>query len=267
MEAFCSLAEHFLLKAKKLCRDLMFNLNLDIDLSKVRDDLTNDKCGFSFVQHLGNRVADAYLELSTKACTTRRNKLFKKGQQDQKAIFVYQKNVEALEEMLLGGLHTTGGQVLRAPKLLSLEVQNGSATERRVYVWNGFIIYLTRHHKAKRSTNREFIVVRLLPVRLGYVLYKYLVYIRPFIEMLQREQFGDRELAVAPKRRLLFQLGHALDKPQEPSRLREVLKKATTTVWGRTVNSQLYRQLTIGITKKHVQEVHKPFNRYDDRGA
>ena len=78
MEAFRSLAEHFFLKAEKLCGDLMFDLNPDIDLSKVRDDMTNDKCGFSFVQHPGNRFADAYLELSMKACTTHRNGLFKK---------------------------------------------------------------------------------------------------------------------------------------------------------------------------------------------
>lgn len=73
--------------------------------------------------------------------------------------------MEALEEMLLGGIHTTGGQVPQAPELLSLESQNGSSTERGVYIWNRFMIYLTRHHKAKRSTNREFNVVLFIFVR------------------------------------------------------------------------------------------------------
>jgi hypothetical protein len=36
--------------------------------------------------------------------------------------------------------------------------------------------------------------------------------------------------------------------------------------WRRPVNSQLFRQLSIGITEKHVREIHKPFNRYDDKG-
>jgi hypothetical protein len=45
------------------------------------------------------------------------------------------------------------------------------------------------------------------------------------------------------------------------------LKKATAEVWGKPTNTQLYRQLTVGITEKHVQEVHKPFNRYNDKRA
>ena len=38
-------------------------------------------------------------------------------------------------------------------------------------------------------------------------------------------------------------------------------------MWKISANSQLYRQLTVGITEKHVQEVHKPFNRFDDKSA
>jgi hypothetical protein len=37
------------------------------------------------------------------------------------AIFLYRKKVEALEERLLGSLHTIGGQIPRPPELLSLE--------------------------------------------------------------------------------------------------------------------------------------------------
>jgi hypothetical protein len=87
--------------------------------------------------------------------------------------------------MILGGLYTVCGQFSRAPELLGVECENGSSTERGLYFWNGFMVYLTRHHKAKRSTNREFIVVRFMSVRLGYVMYKYLVYIRRFLEMLE----------------------------------------------------------------------------------
>jgi hypothetical protein len=37
-------------------------------------------------------------------------------------------------------------------------------------------------------------------------------------------------------------------------------------VWGYAVRIQLYRQLVIGVTEKHVREVHRPFNRFDDKG-
>jgi hypothetical protein len=167
--------------------------------------------------------------------------------------------------MLLGGLHTSRGQAPRAPDLLGLEIQNGPSTKRGIYVWNGFVVYLTRHHKAKRSNNREFYVVRFLPARLGHIMYKYLVYIRPFLDMLQRKR--DSYFKEVVPTRLLFRSGRDLDRPWGSSRVTAILRKATTEVWGLPANSQLYRQLTIGITEKHVQEVHKPFNRFDDVGA
>jgi hypothetical protein len=86
--------------------------------------------------------------------------------------------------MLMCLLYMLGGQVPRRPKLFSLEYRNGPLTERGIYVYNRYIVYIIRHHKAKQSTNREFNVACFLPVQVGHVLYKYLVYIRPLIEML-----------------------------------------------------------------------------------
>ncbi len=42
-------------------------------------------------------------------------------------------------------------------------------------------------------------------------------------------------------------------------------KDATTKTWSEAVGSQYLRQLCIGITEKHVREVHRPFNRFDDK--
>ena len=124
-----------------------------------------------------------------------------------------------------------------------------------------FMVYLTRHHKAKRSNNREFYGVHFLPARRGRVMYKYPVYILPFPDMLQRVRDSYYK-EVMPTR--LFRSGRDFDRPWDAARLTAILRKATTEVWGRPVNSQLYRQLTIGTTEKHGQEVHKPFNRFDD---
>lgn len=77
--------------------------------------------------------------------------------------------------MILGGLHIACGQVPRALELLGLECENGSFIKRGIYVWNGFIIYLTCHHKAKRSTNREFVVICFMLIRLGHIVYKYAI--------------------------------------------------------------------------------------------
>jgi hypothetical protein len=50
--------------------------------------------------------------------------------------------------------------------------------------------YIIRHHKGKQLINRKFYVVRFLPVRLGHVLFKYLVYIRRMADLLCRKQLG-----------------------------------------------------------------------------
>jgi hypothetical protein len=269
MSRFRGLVEYFLSQAEVLCTSLLFGLNSAVDLTQVKDDMTNTQAGFSFIQHPDNGLAYAHLKLSTQACTTARNGLVREGGWDWKAVFAYRKRVEALEEIILGGLYTACGQVPRASELLSLECENGSSTERGIYVWNGSLIYVTWHHKAKRATNHEFVVARFMPVRLGHVVYTYLVYIRRFVHLLEREQPHPPHTpaAAASAERLLFRSGPALGRPWKSSRLKTVLTKATVEVWRRSVNSQLYRQLSIGITEKHVKEVFQPFNRYDDRGA
>lgn len=124
--------------------------------------------------------------------------------------------------------------------------------------------YLIRHHKAKRSTNREFIVVRFLPAEVAHLLYKYLAHIRRFVDLLERERGFSGQSAVDSSP-LLFRSGNApTSKPWPTGRFNATLKDATKKVWGHAVNSRLLRQLCIGITEKHVQEIHTPFNRFDD---
>ncbi len=82
MESFRGLAEHFLTKAEELCDDLMFGLDPVIDLANIKDDLSNTQYGFSFIQHPANKLTDAYLTLSTNACTAHRNGLFRENRWD-----------------------------------------------------------------------------------------------------------------------------------------------------------------------------------------
>jgi hypothetical protein len=46
-----------------------------------------------------------------------------------------------------------------------------------------------------------------------------------------------------------------------------VIRASSKEVWNRGINARVYRQLAIGITEKHVREVHSPFNRYDDSSS
>jgi hypothetical protein len=172
------------------------------------------------------------------------------------------KKVELLLEAIAGMCYLSGGQLPRVSELFSLECENGATSARGLYVYNGFVVYLIRHHKAKRSTNREFYVARYLPAQASRVLFYYLVYIWPFVRMLRQER-GDQDPSLNSS--LLFCSDQTPDRPWTSHRLTAVLQKASSLVWGWTVNTQLCRQLAIAITEKHVKDVHQRFNRYDDK--
>ncbi|KAH0175669.1 hypothetical protein KCU67_g84, partial [Aureobasidium melanogenum] len=70
------------------------------------------------------------------------------------------------------------------PHILSLECGNGPSTERGIYAHEGSMVYVTRHHKALKVTNREFHVLRYLPQQVGRILFLHLVYIREVTTLL-----------------------------------------------------------------------------------
>ncbi|KJZ69993.1 hypothetical protein HIM_10604 [Hirsutella minnesotensis 3608] len=262
MEEFPKLAGYFINQAEELCETLMLGMKLDVDLKGVRDHLTNTDCGYSFVTHPHNELESKYEELLVRACTMSSGALARHGQWRWKAILTYLRTTVLLEEMLLGGLYTACGQLPRIREILSVQKENSPSSNCGIFVWNGSVIYCIRHHKAKRQTNKEFYVTRFLPARLGAVMFRYLVCIRRLADVLRRERLGfDGAESSTVQSRLLFQSNGAAWKP---SRLTAILEKATLEVWGSELNVQLYRHLAIGITEKHVREIHVPFNRYDD---
>ena len=91
----------------------------------------------------------------------------------------------------------------------------------------------------------------------------YLVWIRPFDALLRRE---ENQPCASQKDDLHLRYMFRTDgEAWKANRLTSVLEQATEHVWGWRVNIRLYRQLSIGVTERHVREVHVPFNRFDDR--
>ncbi|KAH8591171.1 hypothetical protein B0O99DRAFT_719407, partial [Bisporella sp. PMI_857] len=262
MDDFRKFGHSLVRHAESLCDTLMFDWMPEVDLSRVRDDMSNKRQGYSFIQHPANDLSMAYLTLSTRACTAQGDGLLQGDRWDFKAVSEYLKMTEAYQGYLAGAMLTLGGQAPRATEILSLEWCNGQSTERGVYVHDSFMIYVIRHHKAKRSTNNEFTVVRFLPAKVGKLLYYYLVYIRPFAAMLQRETSRCRVSSS-----LLFCSPQAPQRPWHSSRLAGILVKSSSGVFEKPINIRLYRQLSISVTEKHVKKLAKPFNRYDDQSA
>ncbi|KAL6789523.1 hypothetical protein GGI42DRAFT_347229 [Trichoderma sp. SZMC 28013] len=156
-----------------------------VELTKIKDELTNSQKGYSF-----------------KECLSRRDRW------NWGAVYKYKRKEEVFRGLLGLAMHVTGGQTPRWSQLLSLWCENGEFGERNIYVYGGSMAYLIRHHKAKRSTNREFIVVRFLPAEVAHLLYKYLAHIRRFVDLLERERGFSGQSAVDSSP-LLFRSGNA----------------------------------------------------------
>ncbi|KAH7190970.1 hypothetical protein BKA60DRAFT_663576, partial [Fusarium oxysporum] len=124
MEQFRRLPKALLERAESLCEQLMYGWKPLCDLFSVKDDMSNRTHGFSFVNHPKNGLAEAYLELSLKACTGQVNPLSRKGRWNQKAILAYLKKEEALREVLSGLMLMTCGGQPRSPDLLNIRSQS-----------------------------------------------------------------------------------------------------------------------------------------------
>jgi hypothetical protein len=166
MEEFCGLADHFISQAEDLCDELMFGFVPNLDVNKIKDDFTNSQPGFSFVSHPDNKFDTMYQELLVQACTSCGVRLARNGHWSFRAVTWYLQKVATLEENISGGFLTACGQSPRIRDLLSLAVENTPCAVRGIFVWNGSVAYALHHHKAKRSTNQEFHVIRFLPARL-----------------------------------------------------------------------------------------------------
>lgn len=209
MAQYRALVDVVLDEAERLCDELMYQWKPDVDLGPIKDSLTNRQHGHSFVAHPENGLGEAYLRLSFKACTSQLNSLSKNGRWNWREVQTYVRKETAFCEAIALLMLVAGGGQPRAPDLLHLRCEIAMPAERGIFVYGGSVMYLTRSQKAKRSTNREFYVARFLPVQPGHLLFKYLVYIRPVVDMLMPEQTPTCELVLSPGTRRVPEFRHS----------------------------------------------------------
>ena len=241
---------------------LMYGLPRRISLESIRDDMSNNEAGYSFVIDPYNGLADAYLELSQRVCLNSREGLMQRERWNIRAVKEYLERERELRCQLMLLLYLLGGQAPRSTELFSLECDNGPGSLRGLYVQNGSLLYVTRHNKSRQTTNREFQVARYLPREAGEILFYYLVYVRRFAEMLRRRCWGQEDNS-----RLLFCTPRTGQAPWTAAALSKTLDQYARKTCGITMGVQVYRQLSIAITERHVQDINRPSNRYDDKSC
>jgi hypothetical protein len=131
----------------------MYGITPDLRLHNVRDRLSDQYAGYSFIHDPANNLTSAYLDLSSRACMGSIDALMTSERWDMSAVRRYLEAEASLliQILLLFGLR--GGQAPRIPSLTSIECFNGPSTSRGVCVHDGSIVCIVRHWKAWQSTN------------------------------------------------------------------------------------------------------------------
>jgi hypothetical protein len=231
-------------------------------LEDLQDKMSVHRQGYSFVTEPANKLERSYLDLSTKACLHPVYGLMSSDVWKIDAVHRYLREETSLLRNIMLMMYLRGGQAPRTTEFLSIECYNGPSTSRGIYVHSGSIVYVTRHSKARRMTNQEFQVARYLPKEDSNLVATYLTLIRPFADMLNRVCFGyDKE------RRLMFASPDKVDKHWQSDILTGALKNLTQELSPQPFGVQIYRQLSIAATERHVKEISRPFDLNDDKST
>lgn len=262
MDHFRQLDCHALETATTLITRLMYGVRPTMRLYSIRDSISNVAQGYSFLQDPTNGLATAHLQVSARACLDPLDELMMSERWNHNAVHRYLKEEADLLIQLMLIMYLRGGQAPRSTEFFNIECYNGPSTSRGIYVQNGTIVYVTRHAKARHSTNQEFQVARYLSQQDSKLVAQYLIYVRSFAEMLRRVCYGQED-----ERRLLFSSPESLEQPWKSVVLIKALKKLSVEVCGVSMGVQIYRQLSIAVTEKHIKQISRPFNRYDDKSV
>ena len=147
---------------------------------------------------------------------------------------------------LMVAMHVMGGQPARGPELGSIKVVNSVYSARNIYVINGRVVFLTVYDKArKRRGNTEY-VLRCLPDQLSQILAKYLIYVRPFSQVV-----GQREWDY-----LFADEGG----PWAGAQLTQALAAVTNKHLGVRLTVLSWRQVAIAIANQHLAQASKTWD-------
>jgi hypothetical protein len=260
MLQFRQIAHGVLQSAVSLCDRMMYDWQPPCHLDNIKDILVESTQGYSFVSEPKNGLSKAYLELLQRACSATADGLMAGNAWNAKAVECYLALHDDMLQQIALLVYLTAGQAPRGSELFSVEHRNGPSTLRGVCVHDGKVAIITRHHKARRATNNEFEVARYLSAEAGAIVYRYMVYIRPVVSVLYRV---CRDVACDPS--LLFASHAQPNKAWETDRLSKALQRWTADTIGVSIGVRLYRQLSIAITEKHIRQISRPFDRFDDK--
>ncbi|KEF50810.1 uncharacterized protein A1O9_13140, partial [Exophiala aquamarina CBS 119918] len=242
MDQFRSFSHSLVKRCRQLCTKLMYDWEPPVQLSQIRDNMSNVQRGYSFVHHPANHLSDVHLKLFQRVCTSTENGLMRNDQWVLAAVRRFLDDVDELLRVFCCLFLTTGGDDVRAVDLFTLECTNSPGNRRGIYVWNGHLITFTRHHKSRHIVDRDFQIIRKLPDAVARLFFYYLVYIRRAADMVRREcKMGGNN------GNFLFSTGSRV---WTASDLTRILRQYSQLFLQQPMSSRLYRQVAIAIMEK-----------------
>lgn len=185
MRHFRETIHSVIVELQSLAQELLFNWWPDVRLDTVQDDLATHRPGFSFLTHPTNKVQGCFRALSRLAFSEQGGCSLetKKGRAKLKE---YLNKTDRLVCLLYAATHMTDGMPARAEEFRILRWADTVSVRRNIFIYKAMVILIFAYNKANTNTNNSFYIVRSPCPLVQRILYVYLVYIRPFRNLISR---------------------------------------------------------------------------------
>jgi hypothetical protein len=233
-----------------------------VDLGTIKEDLSKHRPGYSFLQEPANQLQSSFKHLSRRAFSKDSKGFALRGKGREQAI-AYLKKCNDIVMLLFSSIHVSSGMPARGEELRVLRWADTAAVQRNIFVCQGRILLIFSYNKASQNSNNSFFVVRVPCALVEKCLFLYLAYIRPFNDFLSRQL--KLVNAATPTNPHLFT---AYDTPVScfsSAACSKILQQSTPEC-PILLHFQVYRQIAVAISKKHLPGIVQPFDPNTPRG-
>ncbi len=265
MDGFRGCIRAVLSEAETLLTErLMFGDRTTVDLDAIIDSMVYGKAGWWFKDLPANQVNyDAEYLLHKAATCPDHRQLFRtvctaagtRREWHEMRRKRYLREVQQFKEKLFILMHGTGGQPGRGPEIGTITYRNSGDMQRNVYILDGVVMFNTEYDKNRDMTMTTRYVARWLPRPVGVLLMRYLIYVLPFADMVANTIRKTTEVNDC-----LFGSPQARWTGRKLSRL---LQQTTRRHLGVELGIAKWRQVVIGIAKKHLSDIASTMARYN----
>jgi hypothetical protein len=133
-------------------------------MSTLCDRISEHKNRYSFAHENTNGLDSKYTELSERICADPVHSLMTYNGWKERAVKRFLKKEEELLGYIMAMMYLRSGQAPRATEFFSILRWNSASLSRGFHVYEGSMMYVTRHSKARRTTNQAFQVARYLSI-------------------------------------------------------------------------------------------------------